>query len=163
MRGEEQEHIDAFNLYFQLRQQGHNKTEAVRRVAAKHSVSETTVWMWKKKFRWDERESVRAAEVNRKVEEHLNEQLADFKAQYLGLLNDMIFQVIEEREVDSEVALQITSITDLERVVKLALLIQGESTERVEEGVKAEYNPELIRKIGRKLIQERRKGQDTGT
>ncbi|HPU77719.1 MAG TPA: hypothetical protein PKY84_05415 [Thermosynergistes sp.] len=163
MKREQQQHRDAWNTYFQLRQQGLSKSQAVMTVSRKHNVSETTVWRWKKRFRWDERESVRVSEVNRKVEERLNEQLADFKAQYLGLLNDMIFQVIDERESGCESSLQITSVLDLERVMKLALLIQGESTERVEEDVKGDYDPELIRKIGRKLIQERRKGQDTGT
>jgi len=163
MKGERQEHIDAFNLYFQLRQQGHSKTEAVSRVAGEYNVSEASVWRWKKRFCWNERESVRASELNRKVEERLNEQLADFKAQYLGLLNDMIFQVIDERESGCESSVKITSVLDLERVMKLALLIQGESTERLEEDVKGDYDPELIREIGRKLIQERRKGQDTGT
>ena len=113
-----------------------SKSEAVARVASECGRSESTIWEWKKKFNWDERESVRAAEVNRKTEERLNEQLADFKAQYLKLLNDLIFEVLEKRQSGSGEALRVNSIPDLERVIKLALLIQGESTERVEEDIR---------------------------
>jgi len=156
---EEQIHRDAWNLYFQLRQQGKSKSEAVARVASECGRSESTIWEWKKKFNWDERESVRAAEVNRKTEERLNEQLADFKAQYLKLLNDLIFEVLEKRQSGSGEALGVNSIPDLERVIKLALLIQGESTERVEEDIRYdEYDKELLREIGRRLIEERKKG-----
>ena len=82
-----------------------SKSEAVARVASECGRSESTIWEWKKKFNWDERESVRAAEVNRKTEERLNEQLADFKAQYLKLLNDLIFEVLEKRQSGSGEAL----------------------------------------------------------
>lgn len=158
---EEQTHRDAWNLYFQLRQQGKSKSEAIATVARHHNVSERAIWRWKKKFNWDERESIRAAEINRKTEEQLNEQLADFKAQYLKLLNDLIFQVMQERDTSVSDALSISSIPDLERVIKLALLIQGESTERVEEDVRYdEYDKELLREVGRKLIKERKKRQD---
>ena len=87
------------------------------RVASECGRSESTIWEWKKKFNWDERESVRAAEVNRKTEERLNEQLADFKAQYLKLLNDLIFEVLEKRQSGSGEALIVYAI-DFKKILQ---------------------------------------------
>ncbi|HIH62087.1 MAG TPA: hypothetical protein HA298_05320 [Methanobacteriales archaeon] len=155
---EEQIHRDAWNLYFELRQQGKSKSEAVAGAASECGRSESTIWEWKKKFNWDERESIRAATINQKVEERLNEQLVDLKVQYLKLLNDLIFEVLEERRSKSRDAVKIKSIPDLERVINMALLLIGEiGEERTEEKEEAEYDTELLQEIGRKLIEERKK------
>jgi len=157
---EEQKHREAFEHYFTLRQTGHNITEAVQQVANKFGYNETTIWKWKKRFRWDEKESIRAAEVDRKVSERMNEKLVDFKVNYLVLLNDLVSDVIQRRQEKGKYSFTIRTISDLERVIKLSLLLHGEATDKVEEDVRHEYDPELIRKIGRKLIQERKKRQN---
>ncbi len=158
---EEQKHREAFEHYFTLRQTGHNITEAVKQVADNFGFSETTIWKWKKRLRWDEKESIRAAEVDRRVSERLNEKLVDFKVNYLILLNDLVNDVIQKREEKGKSSFTIRSVSDLERIIKLSLLLHGEATDRVEEDIHSDYDPKLIREIGRRLIRERKKKQNT--
>lgn len=146
---EGQRHRDAFEEYFQLRQQGHTPTEAINSVAIQYGFSERTIWQWKKAFNWDEREAIRAAEIQRGIEEKTNEQIIDNKARYLAKLNKLIF--------DSDVKIQ--SVSELIGAIKTASELQGQ-TERFEGEIKVDYDPKLIRRLGRKLIQERKKRQD---
>lgn len=132
-------------------------------VSRKYNVSEATVWRWKKAFNWDERESVRAAEVNRKLESELNEQIVDFKAEYLKILNHLIFQAFESDDRNLQNTLKLTSMADLERAIKLALLIMGDSTERTEERVQYDrYPKDILREIAERVIRERQSRQDPG-
>lgn len=144
---EKQRHRDAYEHYFTLRQQGQTTTQAIVQVAREYNVSETTVWRWKKEFNWDEREAIRGAEIQRGLEEKLNEKIIDNKACYLAKLNKLI--------INANVSIK--TVSELVSAIRMASELQGHA-DRMEGELKVDYDPELIRELGRRLIQERKKG-----
>jgi len=129
---EERRHIDAFELYFQLRQQGKGVRDAVAIVAKEQNRSESTIYTWKREFDWDSREAVRAAEIRKKVEEEIDESITDAKVKYLTIVNLSLDQYLEDVKEGRRKPIKMTSTMDIERFIKLALLLIGENTERAE-------------------------------
>jgi hypothetical protein len=111
-----QKHLDAFELYFQYKQSGHNTTQSIKLVKGKCKVSEKSLYKWKEEFDWDERETIRSLKINKEVQKKTNSTVANNKAQYLGI--------------------EISSIHDLNLVIKGSLLVQDEPTEHIKENSK---------------------------
>lgn len=57
------EKIDAFNLFFEVKQKGGNIRKAVEAVAKEFDVSTRTVDRWRKKYVWEAREDDRIKEI----------------------------------------------------------------------------------------------------
>ena len=76
--------------------------------------------------RWDGREALRAAEVNKKLQEKTNESLVSNKASYLSMIHNIFGKYIDDVEKGLREPLEIKSINDLARLVGSALFIQGE-------------------------------------
>lgn len=127
---EEQKHIDAFELYFVKLHDGLTKTEAVTVVASEYSCSVSTVWTWKKDFNWDDKEAVRSQDINKEVEKKTNSTVIDNKSTYLSMIHNIFNNYVEGVKAGRRKSVDINNMNDLERGIKIALLLQGESTER---------------------------------
>ncbi|MBE2899602.1 hypothetical protein DNK57_01995 [Methanothermobacter thermautotrophicus] len=66
-----------WNLYITLRQQGVMRTTSVKAVARQLNVSQKKIWEWKKTYNWDEKEKQRVGEIEKSVEERINEEIAN--------------------------------------------------------------------------------------
>lgn len=144
---EEQKHLDAFEHYFELRQQGTNITKAVTKVALKYDCSETTIYSWKKNFNWDDREAVRSAEINREVQKNNNSTIIDNKTKYLSYVHAALNKVIKQNPDGSvDIDLDVDKVRDMEILIKLGLLLQGESTD-ISETRNNQFNNDIQKQI----------------
>lgn len=119
-------HLDAFEHYFVKKQTRMNVVTAVKSTASEFKVTTKTIYKWKRKFDWDGREALRAAEVNKKLQEKTNESLVSNKASYLSMIHNIFGKYIDDVEKGLREPLEIKSINDLARLVGSALFIQGE-------------------------------------
>jgi len=162
---EKQKHIDAFDEFYTLG--GVASDENVRYLSGKCQVSERTIWRWYKKLGWKERVHLRNIEVNKEVEKETNSTLVANKAKYLTYVHKLFDDW--KRRVDSgEVPVEIKSVSDVDKIVKLALHLQDEPTDKIATehnhkgsvgiDVKLPDDPKL-RARGRDLIQQIRAGE----
>ena len=129
---EKQKHLDAFELFYRMG--GIASQESCSKVADKLQISERTFWNWYKKFGWSERVHIRNIDVNKKVIEKTNTQLAANKAKYLTYVHKLIDDW--KKKVDAgEIPVEIKSASDVDKIVKLALLLQDEAGEIIENKV----------------------------
>lgn len=118
---------EAFEIYYQL---GDERT--LRRVAEKVDRTERTIAGWSRSFNWVDRVAQREIEEGRNNAEDralLNSKTTDVKTRYRIMINNLMAQA--SRKIASG-ALAIKNVTDLERVIKLDLLLMGEITDREE-------------------------------
>jgi hypothetical protein len=126
---ETQKHIDAFELYFTLKQNGADTNKAIMSVSKQINVSERTIFRWKNNFDWDGREAIRSNEINKKIEEKTNDTIVDMKVKYLKIIHGPLFKYLEDVESKKRDPLKIRSPRDLDILVKLGLLLQDQPTE----------------------------------
>lgn len=115
---------EAFELYYSL-----GDKRSLMSVACQCGVSERTVARWSKLFNWQERVEQRDIENARRLEEKTNETVVATKANYRKIIKAAIGRWVKRfqgGEIDVE------SVWDLERLVKLDLLLMGEPTDRSE-------------------------------
>jgi len=93
---EEQTHLDAFEIYFKARQEGQTKTHAIRRVADEYHRAESTIFGWHKDFGWEERESIRAAQIREEVQTKTDSTITDNKIKYMGIVHSPLNKYVEE-------------------------------------------------------------------
>jgi hypothetical protein len=154
---EEQKHIDAFDIYFHARQAGASKRASIRQVAGKQNFNVTTVWKWKKKFNWDEREAVRSANVNKGVEKKSNLSIVDNKVKYLSFYHKLL------DDLKNDFDIKVENVSDLRRVTDACLVLQGEVTERTEQ--KGKYDVSIYDRVREreeyyKQLEEKSEGID---
>ena len=113
---------EAFELYYHL-----GDKRSLKQVAEQIGKTERTVAGWSRSFNWVDRVKQREIEDARNMGgEALNAQTTDVKVRYRILMNNLL------KKASDKIAkgeLSIRNIQDLERVVKLDLLLMGESTE----------------------------------
>jgi len=119
-----QRHIDAFEIYFKKKQEGNDTAKAITLASQECNFSETSLYTWKKEFDWDGREAIRAAEINKKVEEKTDSTIIENKTKYLSFYHKLLDKLKKDG-----FNIDIKSPRDLDLVVKGALLLQGEYTE----------------------------------
>lgn len=114
---------EAFEIYYHL-----GDIRSLKKVAEKVGRTERTVAGWSRDFNWVDR--IR----QRKIEDAKNEdrnaliaQTTDVKTRYRILMNNLIAQASKKI---ADGSLGIRNVQDLERVVKLDLLLMGEATDR---------------------------------
>jgi hypothetical protein len=151
---EEQKHIDAFELYLTEIHNGLSKTEAVTKVASEYNCSVSTVWTWKKEFDWDDKEAVRSVEINKGVEEKTNSTIIDNKSNYLSMIHNIFKKYVDEVKAGKRNPLEINSMNDLEKGIKTALLLQGESTDRTESNTTLNANVQFDKNAQKKILEE---------
>ena len=118
---------EAFEIYYQL-----GDKRSLRAVAEKVGRTERTVAGWSRSFSWVDRVSQREiedAKNNAENKSALSSQTTDVKTRYRIMINNLMDMAC--RKIASG-ALGIRNVQDLERVIKLDLLLMGESTEREE-------------------------------
>ncbi|OPY24753.1 MAG: hypothetical protein A4E26_00143 [Methanobacterium sp. PtaU1.Bin097] len=160
---EKQKHIDAFDYFYSLG--GVASAENCRLVADKFQISERTFWNWYKNLGWKERVHLRNIDVGKKVEEKTNTTIADNKANYLSYVHKL-FNDWKAKVDAGEVPVEIKSVSDVDKIVKLALLLQDEATDKTETRHKGSVDIDVqlpsdpgLRARGRDLIQQIRTGQ----
>lgn len=150
---EKQKHLDAFEYFYSLG--GGATKDNCRRVAQKFHISERTFWNWYKNLGWKERVHVRDIDVAKKVAEKTTTTIADNKAKYLTFVHKIIDDLKNKFE-NGEIPVEIKSVSDLDRAIKLGLLLQDEATEKkkteisgnVDGSFEVEIPDELIKGFG---------------
>lgn len=114
---------EAFEIYYQLGDQ-----RSLRLVAEKIGRTERTVAGWSRSFSWVDRVSQREIEENKNNESNntILAQTVDIKTRYRIMINNLMAQA--SRKI-ARGELAIRNVQDYERIVKLDLLLMGESTE----------------------------------
>lgn len=114
---------EAFEIYYQL-----GDMRSLRLVAEKIGRTERTVAGWSRSFSWVDRVSQREIEENKNNENNntILAQTVDIKTRYRIMINNLMAQA--SRKI-AKGELAIRNVQDYERIVKLDLLLMGESTE----------------------------------
>lgn len=156
---EEQKHLDAFEEFFALGGVASDKN--VRYLSGKCQVSERTIWRWYKNFGWKERAYLRNIEVNKEVEKETNSTLVANKAKYLTYVHKL-FDDWKVRVDAGEFPVEIKSVSDVDKIVKLALHLQDEPTDKSEINVsgKIEIDTDPTILNDPKYIEAKRKAMD---
>jgi hypothetical protein len=128
--GETLRQKEAFEYYYSM---GDNRS--LRKVAQEFGAAERTVEIWSKKYGWQERVTQRNIEVGKLLSERMNEEIVAEKARYRALIKVVINDVIQALK-DKDGSIKVKSIQDLERIIKLDLLLMGEATENTSSEVK---------------------------
>lgn len=113
---------EAFDIYYML-----GDKRSLKAVAEAIGRTERTVAGWSRSFSWVDRVKQRdIEEAKNNGGDTLNKQTTDVKVRYRILMNNLLAKA-SEKIAKGELAIR--NIQDLERVVKLDLLLMGESTE----------------------------------
>lgn len=113
---------EAFELYYHL-----GEKRSLRQVAKEIERTERTVAGWSRTYNWVDRVKQREIEDAKNMGGNaLNAQTTDIKTRYRILMNNLITKASQKI---AKGELSIRNIQDLERVVKLDLLLMGEATE----------------------------------
>ena len=114
---------EAFEIYYQL-----GDMRSLRLVAEKIGRTERTVAGWSRSFSWVDRVSQREIEENKNSDSNntILAQTVDIKTRYRIMINNLMAQA--SRKI-AKGELAIRNVQDYERIVKLDLLLMGESTE----------------------------------
>ena len=117
---------EAFEIYYQL-----GDKRSLRAVAEKVNRTERSVAGWSRAFNWVDRVSQREIEEKKNTAENngLLAQTIEAKTRYRIMLNNLL--AMASRKIASG-ELKIRNVQDLERVIKMDLLLMGESTEITE-------------------------------
>lgn len=157
---EKLKHREAFEFYYSL-----NESRTLKVVAERFKCSLRAVEEWSSAFKWQEKIIERDNEIADLVEKKLKKQVVEQKVKYHNLLQNILAPVIkglqfmrlksEEEKLKFKqdnpemVVIQVASVAEFERLIKLDLLLIGEETDRL--GVN-EYQTikDLVSKVGGK-------------
>ena len=113
---------EAFEIYYHL-----GDKRSLKQVAEKIERTERTVAGWSRSYNWVDRVKQREIEDAKNMGGNaLNAQTTDVKTRYRILMNNLIAKASQKI---AKGELSIRNIQDLERVVKLDLLLMGEATD----------------------------------
>lgn len=114
-------HKEAFEFYYSL-----GDERSLEKVSQKYTVSIPAVKKWSKAFNWQERVFQRDLEVSKKLEEKTNNAVVNEKAKLLSTVKATLNAYITNLRSG---IVNPCSISDLEKLIKLALLLMGQNTE----------------------------------
>lgn len=117
---------EAFEIYYQL-----GDKRSLKAVSKQIGRTERTVAGWSRTFNWVDRVNQREIEEKKRSSDNdsILAQTIDAKTRYRIMLNNLL--AMASRKIASG-ELKIRNVQDLERVVKLDLLLMGEATDRQE-------------------------------
>lgn len=134
-------HIEAFEYYFSL---GGERSYSL--VAKKFNKNYRTISQWANRFNWKERIVIRDAEVSKRLSEKTTNAVIDEKANYRKVIKLAMAKLIKELQEED---FKSKGIADLEKLVKLDMLLLGETTEKVELD-----NKQIIEEKDRQALKE---------
>lgn len=134
---ERMKHRDAFEFFYALGGAPTNKNAAA--VAKEFKVTERTFWNWYKKLDWKEKVQLRDIEISKGVEEKTITTLVENKAKYLSYVHKL-FDDLKKKIERGEFPVEIKSVSDLDKAIKLGLLLQDQATEKTETTMKVNMN-----------------------
>ncbi len=117
-------HHEAFELY--VAQGGRRSYRAVARAIG---VSVLAVQHWARSFDWPTRVRQRDAGIARKLAKKTDESIVQVKAKYHGMINKIVEALCRHhlgKDLESLRHPEDTTLTDLERLVRLDLMLLGE-------------------------------------
>lgn len=117
-------HTEAFEYYYSL---GAERT--LEKVAKYLKKNNRTISNWNRQFNWQERVKMRDIEVSKKLAEKTTNAIVDEKANYRKVIKLAMGRLIKELQDED---FKSKGIQDLERLIKLDMLLMGENTEKVE-------------------------------
>ena len=127
---------EAFELYYSL-----GDKRSLKVVAEKIGRTERTIAGWSRSLNWVDRVKQREIEDAKNgalSTGALNSQTTGVKTRYRILLNNLIKQTADKI---AKGELSIKNIQDLERVIKLDLLLMGEATDRQDNSGAVDLSP----------------------
>jgi hypothetical protein len=132
------QHKEAFEYYYSL-----GEERSLLKVAPKFTVSTTSLKKWSAAFNWQDRVIQRDIEISKGLEKKTNSTIINEKANYRRIIREAIQSM---GDIDVKCA------KDLETLVKLDLLLMGESTEKTDnkvsiDNVSLEDKLKMIEKI----------------
>jgi hypothetical protein len=116
-------HREAFEHYYRL-----GEGRSLGLVAGEYGVSEKSVAAWSKAFGWQQRVADRDAEIARSLRQRTDADVVAERLRVRRVVRDAIAEFANGIE---EGRIQVVSVADFERLVKLGLLLDGEATESV--------------------------------
>jgi hypothetical protein len=148
---ETQKHKDAFEHFYIKLNEGMSVTDSILSVAEKFKVTSRTAWRWYKKLDWEAKRTVRDADIQTGVEEKTNTTIIDNKAKYLGIVHFSLNKYVEDVNSKKIEPIEIRDSKDLDRLIKLGLLIQNQPTDIQEQTgsihVKLDERRERLKRI----------------
>jgi len=148
------EHKQAFDFYYTL-----GKSRSLPQVGHEYNVSLNAVKKWSKAFQWQKRIQNRDKKIAKQLEKVTDQSIVEIKGRYSRVAEVMLEKIVTVKNGKIiDVKLQIETISDFEKVVKILLLLLGEPTERVDltDEERARKVQELLKKA------KSRKKSDTG-
>jgi hypothetical protein len=130
-------HTEAFEYYYSL-----GAGRSITEVARQHNAGRASVAKWSKAFSWQERVEQRDIENAKRLEKRTNDTVVAAKADYRKIVRAAIKHWVERFK---QGGIDIRDTRDLERLVKLDLLLMGEATDRPE--LRDAHESEVIRKL----------------
>lgn len=127
---------EAFELYYSM-----GDRRSLKAVSEKVGRTERTIAGWSRSYNWVDRvkqREIEDAKNNALSASALNSQTTEIKTRYRILLNNLI-SLASKKVASGE--LNIKNIQDLERVIKLDLLLMGEATERQDNSGAMDLSP----------------------
>jgi len=161
---EKQKHKKAFELYYLTLHEGKSIDDSILTVTKDFKISERTAWRWKKEFDWDSKISIREVENNKTLEEKTNKTVVDNKVKYLGIVHASLNKYTNGVKKGIIQPIPIETTKDLDKLIKLALLIQSQPTDITETNGKVDVELRLkrLRKIEAKHDYHSDIGSSTG-
>jgi transposase len=111
----------AFEYYYNL-----GKDRSYERVAEHTGKTLRTLYEWSRRFNWKDRCNQYDIEISRRLSETTISAVVEEKSQYRKLIKAMVGQIVKDFKDDK---FRARNVSDLERLVKLDMLLLGESTE----------------------------------
>ena len=118
---EQLHHKEAFEYYYTL-----GDKRNIMQVAQEYNVSRAAVAKWSKAFSWQERIEQRDMDNARLLEKKTNNTIVNEKANYRKIIKAAMAKFVENLKNGK---VDVETIQDAERLVKLDMLLMGEATE----------------------------------
>lgn len=146
-------HKEAFEFYYSL-----GDKRNYPKVAQQFTVSRTSVKKWASAFNWQERILERDRKLGKQLEKVTNKSIVEEKARLLSVVKGSLNKFIERLKSGAIVP---NSIADLDRLVKLYLLLLEQNVEtvtttekRIEE-MTPEEQQQRLREVLSKIIRDK--------
>lgn len=128
MREETPQQKKAFDFYCQLILTDMSVDDSLTEIIKECGVSKRTVYRWKKDFNWDDRVLLKQKDIEDGVSVETRETLNDIKAKLIKIVKNPLLDVLTEIEKGNK-PVTVKTTGDIDRLVKLLLVIYGEANE----------------------------------